>query len=116
MRFSYLLGAADLRFDFSARTVSGTLHLETRELGFEESFGTVTFTGVIGAPGETTFSGTISAPRFAQAGSFEGRFTGPDASEIILRWRTPLEIPSANRNTQAFGVLAGRRVGGTLPP
>jgi hypothetical protein len=76
-------------------------------LGREQDFGTFTLNGEAVQP-DGSFTGAIVMPGSAEQGQFEGRFAGPDASEIIVRWRMPLPVVSASRPVQAFGVWVGK--------
>lgn len=58
--------------------------------------------------GDGSFSGTITVPGLAGTAQFEGRFTGPQARELMLRWHAPYR-DAAGRTQIAYGVLAGRR-------
>ncbi len=105
--FRFLDGAGSLRFDFGAAGLSGTVTIGSSEFGREEGFGTFALTGG-GVAADGTFRGIIVVPGSNESGEFEGQFMGPDASEIIVRWRMPLRIPSAGVTAPAFGVWAGK--------
>jgi hypothetical protein len=105
--FHFLIGSGSLQLNFDARTTGGTISIGSDELGREDNFGTFTLTGgPVAADGR--FAGSILVPGEVGPGSFEGRLTGPDASEVIVRWRMPLRIPSAGRTTQAYGIWVGK--------
>jgi hypothetical protein len=106
--FFGLEGAGSLGFDFSAGTIAGSLTIDTAAFGREGRLAVFTFSGTISRGADVAFQGTISAPGVAESGTFEGRFTGPDASEIILRWRAPAIDPRTNRPLVAFGAFVGR--------
>lgn len=103
----YLSAEGSIQFHFGERRVSGSLQLRSDELGREESFGTFALAG--GAvQSDGSFSGSIVVPGTAEAGLFEGRFMGPDASEIIVRWRMPLPSGPTGAFTPAYGVWVGK--------
>jgi hypothetical protein len=105
--FRYLSVTGSLQFDFTGRRSTGSLQLASDELGREQDFGTFTLNGEAVQP-DGSFTGAIVMPGSAEQGQFEGRFAGPDASEIIVRWRMPLPVVSASRPVQAFGVWVGK--------
>jgi hypothetical protein len=106
--YYFLGGAGSLEFDFAAGSVTGALNVDKYDFGREGPLGVFTLMGTITRAGDITFRGTIIAPGAAERGTFEGRFAGPDASEIILRWRTPAVDPSTSRPLTAYGAFAGR--------
>lgn len=106
-------GTGSLQFDFAARTISGSLGLSIDDFGREGPFNVLQLSGSIDQGTGGTFRGTVSAPGVAEKGTFEGRFAGPDASEIILRWRSPAIDPRTKRPLLTFGAFAGRAAGAT---
>lgn len=79
-----------LEADFAARRLTGSL-------GRSGEPRVTVATATIAADG--TFSGTLTLPGDPGPTNFEGRFTGPQARELMIRWRTSIQ----------FGTLAGRR-------
>lgn len=105
--FRFLTAAGSLQFNFAERRWTGSLHIGSSELGREQDFGAFAVSG--GAvQSDGSFTGSIVVPGSAEMGTFEGRFTGPDASEIIVRWRMPLLIAAGGSPAQAFGVWVGK--------
>lgn len=104
--FRYLSAEGSLQLNFSQRTLTGTVKIASDELGREQDFGAFALSGVA-IQSDGSFHGSITVPGSAEAGSIEGRFTGPGASEMIVRWRMPLPI-AAGKAAQAFGVWVGR--------
>jgi hypothetical protein len=105
--FRYLSAAGSLQLKFAQRTLTGTVNIASDELGREQSFGGFALSGVA-IQSDGSFTGSIAVPGSAETGSIEGRFTGPGASEMIVRWRMPLPIAAGGKTAQAFGVWVGR--------
>lgn len=82
--------AGSLSVDFANRIITG-------DLGSAGKARIALAPSNIGADG--TFSGTLTFAGDPGPLTFEGRFTGPEARELMLRWRT----------SDQFGTLAGRR-------
>ncbi len=74
----------NLTVDFSSRTVTGSVAMETPTGPLTFSLQGVTFTG-----DGSQFSGTLVTPDRALQGTFEGRFTGPTGEELIGRYSAP---------------------------
>jgi hypothetical protein len=105
--FRYLSAAGSLQLNFAGRTLTGTVKIASDELGREQDFGAFSLGGVA-IQSDGSFAGSIVVPGSDEAGSFEGRFTGPGASEMIVRWRMPLPIASGGKTAQAYGVWVGK--------
>jgi len=61
------------------------------------------------AADRSAFSGRFTVPGTTAEGSFEGRFTGPQASELMVRWQAPYRDPVTNNWGTIFGIWVGRR-------
>lgn len=64
--------------------------------------------GTAALASDGSFSGPLTVPGLSGPAWFEGRFTGPQARELMLRWQGPYR-DAAGRTQTAYGVLAGRR-------
>lgn len=100
----YVFGTANLTFDFAAGGLSGNLVLGINPGGpGHMSFGTFELAATEHAVGATSFSGKFRLPGGLEDGFLEGRFTGPTASELMLRWLLPQPAQSGS----LFGVAVG---------
>lgn len=106
-------GSALLTFDFGAGKLSGYLEpvwVDPTGLGFEsQALGRYTFVNTVYASGSTTFSGQLSNPNIEGLGSFEGRFNGPTAQEVMAQWKAQMIDPFAGQPVGISGVLIGKR-------
>lgn len=105
---AYALFQGAITFDFIARSFTG-------------DFGSVAYGAYVVIPDRftisrttvsndgTSFSGDITVPGLSGAATFEGQFTGPQARELMLRWKAPFRDPATGRTEMVFGTLAGRR-------
>jgi hypothetical protein len=105
---SYVSGAANLTFDFSKGTLAGGLELVLDAGPGERFFGDFEFTATSYTVGANGFSGKLSIPGSTEEGFFEGQFTGPQASELMVRWVLPQSVPEVGRTGSLFGVLVGK--------
>jgi len=105
---SYVSGAANLTFNFSKGTLAGRLEL-VLDMGLgARDFGDFEFTTTSYTVGANGFSGKLSIPGSTEEGFFEGQFTGPQASELMVRWVLPQSVPEVGRTGSLFGVLVGK--------
>ena len=106
---SYVSGAMNLTFDFSKGILAGNLELVLNAGGPGEGyFGDFEFTAARYTVGANGFSGKFSTPGGVE-GFFEGQFTGPQASELMVRWLLPQSPPNVRSAGSLFGVLVGKR-------
>lgn len=98
-----------LTIDFATKSVTGSI-AEMAFYGGTGAAGTVTFTisaATIGADGR--FSGGMTVAGVSGTGSVEGRLTGPQGRELMLRWKAPFIAPASGRTETVYGAIAGRR-------
>ena len=106
----YVFGTANLTFDFSKGALTGNLNLGVNPGGpGQQSYGNFQFVSTNYTVGATRFSGKFSMPGGVEDGFFEGQFTGPHASELMMRWLLPQSPPNVGSPGSLFGVLAGKR-------
>jgi hypothetical protein len=97
-------GSAMFQFNFGAGTLSGYMDPE-----FSGPMGVPTaprynFTQTVYSPGSTTFSGSFDVTGPTPS-SFEGRFTGPAAQELMMRFQAPFS------NYGEWGTMTGVVIG-----
>lgn len=102
---AYYSGTARLSVNFATGTVSGTI-----ELGSVGGSGPpITFTlsqAVLNAD-KAGFQGQLTSVGGGADGFIQGLFTGRTASEMIVRWRSPV-VQVGGRSGPAFGVWGAR--------
>jgi len=102
----YVFGTASLTFDFSSGALSGDLDLGVNPGGPGHThFGDFPFAAANYIVGGTRFSGHFRMPDGSVDGFFEGQFTGPQASELMVRWL----LPQAEAQGSLFGISVGTR-------
>jgi hypothetical protein len=102
-----LEGTIQLSFNFGAGTLSG--NLSPVVYGFDKvSLAPLAFTNTLYAAGATTFSGSF-ATALAGANSFDGRFTGPAAEELIGDLRFPYTSPIDSKTYDAAGAFVAKK-------
>jgi hypothetical protein len=103
-----LVGTVKLNFDFAAGSLAGSLALSTGNCDCFKtvSTGEIAFSNTIFAPGSQTFSGSFNTG-VAGVNSFDGRFTGPAAQELIGSWSLPFLFEDAVH--QAWGAWIAKR-------
>ncbi|HET6535546.1 MAG TPA: transferrin-binding protein-like solute binding protein [Sphingomicrobium sp.] len=81
-------GSLLMNFNFGAGTLSGSMNPILETFSGSTNLGTLSFVDTVYSTGSRAFSGrfdtTASGPN-----SFDGRFTGPAAEELIGRWAFP---------------------------
>jgi hypothetical protein len=90
-------GTVRLTFNFAEGSFAGSLSLGSScdcDRGF--SLGTLSFANSIFAKGGQTFSGSFATTAPGVNG-FDGRFTGPQAEEMIGSWRVPFMLDGSNQ-------------------
>lgn len=103
----------ELRPDFGTGTLTGTMVADLYYDGtnWDKLFQvTVAISDVVSSPDRTSFSGRMAAAGSSESGFLEGRFTGPDASEIMVRWLVPFVNPITGQRATMFGSSVGKRV------
>jgi hypothetical protein len=103
-------GSAGLVVDFAARSLNGDFTPVLNDgTGASEGLGRYDLTAVTFAADGTTFSGQFIVPGLGLGGLFEGRFTGPQGQELMVRWQAPFVNPYNGERDTMFGVWVGRR-------
>jgi len=103
-------GTGSFSFDFSAGKLSGHLDpLLYDGWGTEFTAGKFDFVNTVYSKGSTAFSGQLSNSFFATRGSFDGRFTGPAAEELMGRWQAPFTDPYTLDEGKMFGIFVGKK-------
>jgi hypothetical protein len=108
-QFGVVGGDATFQFNFGAGTLSGHMDPVYRYNGVQTSLGRYDFINTVFGVGSATFSGRLSNSGTTTLGSFDGRFTGPAAEELMARWAAPYRNPSTQQWNEMFGVIVGRR-------
>jgi hypothetical protein len=105
-------GTATLNFNFGAGQLSGHFdpqYVSYGGIGDRIALGRYDFVNTVYAVGDTSFSGQLTNSAFGQNGSFTGRFTGPNAEELISSWSAPFHSPDTGQDSAMFGVWVGSR-------
>lgn len=103
-----LEGTVKLNFDFAAGSLAGSLNMGNGNCDCEKfvSTGIIAFSNTVFSRGSQTFSGSFASG--AQGvNSFDGRFTGPRAEELIGSWSLPFLFEGATH--QAWGTWIAKR-------
>jgi hypothetical protein len=106
-------GQAHLVFDFGAGTLSG--YMDPRYGDFSvwsdgtTYLGRYGFTQTVYSAGSTIFSGKFDVLGSTADSFFQGQFTGPQAAELMARWRAPYRNPVTQEWGTMFGIWAGRK-------
>jgi hypothetical protein len=103
-------GNIAFNFDFAAGTLSGKMTPEYYPFWDAIGLGTYTFANTVYAKGSTTFSGSFSLPPgVAGPSSFQGRFNGPQAAELMGSWMAPFVDTVNNVHGNMGGVFVGKK-------
>jgi hypothetical protein len=106
----YVAGTGSFSFDFGAGKLSGYLDPVLYDgWGTEFSAGKFDFVKTVYSTGSTAFSGQLANSFFATRGSFDGRFAGPAAEELMGRWQAPFTDPYSLDEGKMFGVFVGKK-------
>jgi hypothetical protein len=108
-QYATIGGDATFQFNFGAGTLAGHMDPVFEYNGVRTNLGSYNFINTLFGVGSATFSGRLSNSGTANLGSFEGRFTGPAAQELMARWAAPYRNPSTQQWNEMFGVIVGRR-------
>jgi len=116
--FASVSGTVQLAFDFGAGTLAGSMHPTVAWSGAwdggSQDLGTYAFKNTVFSPGSTTFAGQFDTT-VGGNNSFDGRFTGPAANELIGKWTVPFiwsSDPGAGGDGlvhSATGVMIGKQ-------
>jgi hypothetical protein len=103
-------GSIALSFDFGAGTLSGQMKPEYAPEWDQIALGTYTFTNTVYSTGSTNFSGSFAPPSgVSGASSFQGRFNGPGAAELMGSWNAPYKDPVSGDAGTMSGVFGGKK-------
>ena len=91
---TYILGTANLQFDFAKALLTGSLTLD--------QFGTFAFAGTNFSAADGTYSGHFDSAASGQ-NYFLGQLTGPQGQETIGAWAVPFIYSGDGQAHQAFG-------------
>lgn len=105
-------GDVQLTFDFGAGSLAGSMHAGIFDEfdGIIKDFGTYDFTQTVYATGSTTFSGRFVVPNLPNGtvdSAFQGAFTGPNATELMARFKAPYSFQGATGTMS--GIWIGKR-------
>lgn len=103
----FIQGAINLTFDFGGGSLSGSIS-PSLYLGDYHSLGTLNFANTVYSSGSTNFSGAFDTP-LTGANSFAGRFTGPNAQELIGNFAFPYLSPIDGLAQEAEGAFIAKR-------
>ncbi|HXG80372.1 MAG TPA: hypothetical protein VNJ05_01070, partial [Sphingomicrobium sp.] len=104
-------GDVRLTFDFGSGSLTGYMHPVMTDAWFQYDLGQYDFTQTVYGAGSTTFSGKFTVPgggSTADSG-FNGRFTGPQAAELMAAWYAPFRDPYTLEWTRMSGVWIGKK-------
>jgi hypothetical protein len=101
-------GDVQMAIDYSTGDLSGRLRLGLMDWGYL-SIGEYRLTDFVHSAGATAFSGRFAVPGSVVDGTFEGIFTGPQAAEVMVRWKAPFLHPQLNVWGTMFGIWIGKQ-------
>ncbi len=102
-------GSARLNFDFGGGTLAGHMDASISDGWDPVPLGRYSFAHTNYARGATSFSGSFEAPGVSGLSSFEGRFNGPQAAELMARWNAPFVDPLKRGTGNMTGVWFGKK-------
>lgn len=108
-QYAVISGAATFQFNYGAGTLAGHMDPVFVYNGARINLGPYDFINTVFGVGSATFSGRLSNSGTTSLGSFDGRFTGPAAEELMARWSAPYRNPTTQQWNEMFGVIVGRR-------
>jgi hypothetical protein len=103
-----ITGSVALNFNFAAGTLDGSIHPTLNTFGGAVDLGTLAFVDTIYSSGSPTFSGRFMSSA-SGTNSFDGRFTGPEAQELIGRWIFPFVYSGDGNTHSASGAWIAKR-------
>lgn len=108
----FLYGTASLQFDFGAGKLSGFMDPVLNNPYAAPELPRYNFTQTVYSTGSTSFSGSFDVTGPTPS-SFSGRFTGPNAQELMASFRAPfIDFPtSPDPAAVNWGVLEGVMIG-----
>lgn len=102
-------GTVSLSFDFGAGALDGVMKPILSDLWDQYPLDDYTFRDTSFGKGSTTFSGSFSVAGAAAPSSFNGRFTGPQAAELMANWTAPYTWPGTTVSGTMSGVWIAKR-------
>jgi len=106
-----LYGTARFQFDFGAGTLSGYMDPHTNGPMESPALPRYNFTQTVFSPGSPTFAGAFDVTGPSPS-SFSGRFTGPNAEELMASFTAPfLDWGNASEVPDTWNVMEGVMVG-----
>jgi hypothetical protein len=109
-RMGLIEGTATLQFNFGAGTLSGhfdPIYFYLGGMGESYALASYQFTSTVYSSG--FFAGSLDSAVLPTDGFFEGRFTGPNAEELMASWVAPYKDPLTLTDGWMFGVWVGKK-------
>ena len=101
-------GSIQLLFNFGVGSLSGGVTPHFYQDFAPDALGTLSFRDTVYSTGSTTFSGKFDTSAVGM-NSFSGRFTGPNAQELIGNFAFPYKSPIDGNAYQADGAFVGAK-------
>jgi hypothetical protein len=104
-------GDAKLNFDFGSGSLTGYMYPILSDAWFEYDLGQYNFTQTVYSTGSSSFSGKFVVPNGGSTADtgFDGRFTGPSASELMAQWHAPFRDPYTDQWANLSGLWIGKK-------
>jgi hypothetical protein len=104
-----VFGSVSLSFDFGAATLSGVMRPEIAPVWDAIPLGNYAFKDTVFLKGSTGFSGAFDVSGSSAPSSFVGRFTGPQAAELMANWSAPYRNPLNDQWGTMVGVWIAKK-------
>lgn len=104
-------GSIALSFDFGLGSFSGSISPTLIRYGnssLSYPLGSIDFVDTVYSTGSTTFSGKFDT-NLSGLNTFSGRFTGPNAQELIGNFAFPFQSPIDGQTDHADGAFVGKK-------
>jgi len=101
-------GSVNLRFDFAAGTLDGSMSLQAEPYSGSVDIGTFAFKDSVYSSGSLTYSGRFETSAAGQS-LFVGLFTGPHAEETIGAWALPFIYSADGLTHHARGAWIAKK-------
>jgi len=95
--------------DFSARSFIGDFGARVPNYSLTALPGIFTFAQIDASADRTAFTGRLSPAQDPGDTMVEGRFAGPQARELMMRWRGKARNSATGQMETLYGVVVGRR-------
>jgi hypothetical protein len=102
--YERVYGQVGMDFDFASGTMGGQLDLVYGDYYADFAIPTMPFHETVFAKGSTTFSGNFDTAGVSSDTHFSGRFTGPNAAELMANFGGTLLIPQTKQTVDIVGV------------